>query len=197
MILAGEIRPGEALVEAALAKALLVSKTPVREALKALSGTGLVQMLPYKGATVRVVDRRLAREVFDVRAFMEPEAVRRSVANRWNFGGARAALDQAKSMSADRAREKLALINRRFHMALIAGCGNSLMLRVLGDLSDQAALVTVTGWRIHPTWPAEMVEHHEILRVAESGDADRAAELMREHITTFADRVIEGLPDAT
>ncbi|HLM87553.1 MAG TPA: GntR family transcriptional regulator, partial [Streptosporangiaceae bacterium] len=45
-ILAGELRPGQALVEADLAEVLGVSKTPVREALKTLAGAGLVTMNP-------------------------------------------------------------------------------------------------------------------------------------------------------
>ncbi|MDF2442698.1 MAG: hypothetical protein JWR01_901, partial [Subtercola sp.] len=53
-ILNGQFAPGEALVEAELAGRLGVSKTPVREALKTLEGTGLVVIRPYTGATVRV-----------------------------------------------------------------------------------------------------------------------------------------------
>jgi len=52
-ILTGELRPGQPLVETELAERLGVSKTPVREALKTLAGSGLVVMLPYKGTTVR------------------------------------------------------------------------------------------------------------------------------------------------
>ena len=52
-ILAGELRPGQPLVETDLAEVLGVSKTPVREALKTLAGAGLVTMNPYKGAAVR------------------------------------------------------------------------------------------------------------------------------------------------
>ena len=49
-ILTGELPPGRSLVEADLATALGVSKTPVREALKTLAGAGLVTMSPYRGA---------------------------------------------------------------------------------------------------------------------------------------------------
>ncbi len=56
-----------------------VSKTPVREALKTLAGTGLVVMSQYKGVTVRMVDADMAREVYDVRLLLEPEALRRTV----------------------------------------------------------------------------------------------------------------------
>jgi DNA-binding GntR family transcriptional regulator len=49
-ILAGQMRPGQSLVEADLAQRFGVSKTPVREALKTLAGSGLVTMSPYRGA---------------------------------------------------------------------------------------------------------------------------------------------------
>src|ERR1039457_6806115 len=71
-ILAGELRPGQGLVETELAHVLGVSKTPVREALKTLAGAGLVTMSPYKGAAVRNVDDNLARSVYDMRLLLAP-----------------------------------------------------------------------------------------------------------------------------
>jgi DNA-binding transcriptional regulator YhcF (GntR family) len=78
-ILAGELRPGQGLVEADLARRLGVSKTPVREALKTLAGAGLVTMSPYRGATVRAIDADTGRAIYDMRLLLEPEAVRRAV----------------------------------------------------------------------------------------------------------------------
>jgi DNA-binding GntR family transcriptional regulator len=193
-ILSGALRPGQALVESELAASLVVSKTPVREALKTLAGSGLVVMSPYKGAAVRIVDAELVRAVYEVRTLMEPEAVAAAVRRGADFGAARAALSDAEA-AADPVQ--LSLINRRFHRAMYAGCGNPLMVRILDDLRDQTALITVAGWGIRPTWTAEVVEHTAVLAAAEAGDADRAAELMRRHITTFADRVVEELPDGT
>lgn len=71
-ILTGGLRPGQALVEAELAARFGVSKTPVREALKTLAGSGLVVMNQYKGVTVRMVDADMARAVYDVRLLPEP-----------------------------------------------------------------------------------------------------------------------------
>jgi DNA-binding GntR family transcriptional regulator len=194
-ILSGAFRPGQALVEAELAASLMVSKTPVREALKTLSGSGLVRMSPYRGASVRMVDAELARAVYDVRALVEPEAVRRAVLATRDFSVARAAFTESMAAAADKDRPRMSLINRRFHRALYVSCGNNLMIKILDDLRDQTALITIAGWEIRPTWPAELMEHREILLAAEQGDADRAAELMRKHVTTFADHVIEGLSD--
>src|SRR5580704_1238520 len=73
-ILAGELKPGQALVETDLAELLGVSKTPVREALKTLAGAGLVTMSPYRGATVRAIDPASAAAIYDLRLLLEPEA---------------------------------------------------------------------------------------------------------------------------
>lgn len=194
-ILSGQLRPGQALVEAELAASLVVSKTPVREALKTLAGSGLVVMSPYKGAAVRVVDADLASAVYEVRTLMEPEALRRAVSINADFSEARAALTEATAALSTADQADMSLINRRFHRALYASCGNPLMIKILDDLRDQTALITVAGWGIQPTWEAELGEHQAVLVAAERGDADRAAELLRRHISTFADRVVKELTD--
>lgn len=188
-ILNGKLKPGQALVETDLAATLNVSKTPVREALKTLAGSGLVVMSPYKGAAVRTVDAEMAGSVYDVRMLMEPEALRRAVQLGASFDDAALALEDVS----DLARRSLA--NRRFHRALYAGCGNPLMIQILDGLRDQAALITVAGWGICPTWDDEAAEHRAILAAAVRGRGDIAAELLRRHIQTFADRVVEELPD--
>ena len=114
-ILAGELRPGQSLVEAELAQALGVSKTPVREALKTLAGAGLVTMSPYRGAAVRVIDGETAHAIYDMRLLLEPEAVRRAAAHGGDWDAARRALDRADAAS-DEAERSLA--NREFHRAL-------------------------------------------------------------------------------
>ncbi|WP_191300888.1 GntR family transcriptional regulator [Lentzea cavernae] len=188
-ILYGKLKPGQALVETDLAATLNVSKTPVREALKTLAGSGLVVMSPYKGAAVRTVDAEMARSVYDVRLLLEPEALRRAAALGADFAEARSALDDTE----DLARRNRA--NRRFHRALYAGCGNPLMVQILDGLRDQTALITAAGWGVSPTWEAEDAEHRAILVAAEEGFGDAAADLLRRHVQTFADRVAEELPD--
>jgi DNA-binding GntR family transcriptional regulator len=190
-ILAGELRPGQPLVETDLAEVLGVSKTPVREALKTLAGAGLVTMSPYKGAAVRVVDDEQARHVYDARLLLEPEAVARSVTRSHDWGPAHEALARADG-TADQAGRSLA--NRDFHRELYAGCGNPLLVRMLDDLRDQTALVSVAAWRqepgwLHPpSWEQEAAEHRSVLIAAEDGDAERAASLLRHHITSFVAR---------
>jgi DNA-binding GntR family transcriptional regulator len=192
-ILSGELRPGKPLVETDLAEVLGVSKTPVREALKTLAGAGLVTMSPYKGAVVRIVDDAEARQIYDVRLLLEPEALSRAAALK--RGGDWRAAHEALARS-DKAPDQAerSLANRDFHRELYAGCGNPLLVRMLDDLRDQTALVSVAAWRHEkpsvgtPSWEAEADEHRAVLRAAHDGDAARAAGLLREHISAFVQR---------
>jgi DNA-binding GntR family transcriptional regulator len=193
-ILAGELRPGQSLVETELAHRLGVSKTPVREALKTLTGAGLVTMSPYRGATVRTIDAGAAAALYDLRLLLEPEAVRRAVRGataqeRWPLAAAALAESAA---APDQARRSLA--NRDFHRALYLGCGNSLLVKVLDDLRDQTALVSERGWAQAPSWPQEAAEHQAILAAARAGNAEKAASLLREHIASFAARHFPARP---
>jgi DNA-binding GntR family transcriptional regulator len=184
-ILTGRLTPGQALVETELAAQFGVSKTPVREALKTLAGTGLVVMSQYKGVTVRRVDADMAREVYDVRLLLEPEALRRTVRRGAGLDSAREALERADEAT-DTAERSLA--NREFHRALYLPCGNPLLARMLDQVRDQAALVSAVAWAADPSWEREAEEHRAILRLALEGDADGAARALHAHIASFVRR---------
>ncbi|WP_307865260.1 GntR family transcriptional regulator [Streptomyces montanisoli] len=184
-ILTGELKPGQALVESDLAEQLGVSKTPVREALKTLAASGLVNMSPYKGAAVRAVDRTHARSVYDMRLLLEPAAAARSTAAGRVQEDAKAALDLADEAE-DTAERSLA--NRAFHRAMYAGCGNPLLVRSLDELRDQTALLSTAAWSTRPSWDLEAAEHRTILQAAEAGDVELVRDLMRSHIAAFVAR---------
>jgi DNA-binding GntR family transcriptional regulator len=206
-ILAGELRPGQSLVETELAQLLGVSKTPVREALKTLAGAGLVTMSPYRGATVRAIDPASAAAVYDLRLLLEPEAVRRAVqahaapADGMQADGMRAGAAGApdagpwvtaqtalavSDAATDQAQRSLA--NREFHRALYQACGNDLLVKTLDGLRDQTALVSALAWEQAASWQQEAAEHRAILAAARAGAAADAAALLRAHIAGFAAR---------
>lgn len=193
-ILNGELAPGDTLVESELATRLGVSKTPVREALKTLQGRGLVVIRPYVGASVRVLSEQDALDVYDLRALIEPEAVRRCVAAGTDLTAAEQALERATT-AADASHRSLA--NRDFHRALYAGCDNDLLVRSLDDLRDQTALVATASWARRPSWEREAAEHAAILAAARAGDPGETARLLREHIDGFIARQIRGTGPVT
>ncbi|MHC5261415.1 GntR family transcriptional regulator [Streptomyces sp. UC4497] len=187
-ILNGEFKPGTALVENVLAGEFGVSKTPVREALKALEGSGLVVIRPFAGTTVRELSEQDAMAVYDMRLLLEPEAVRRSVVAGSDFSDAAQALERA-ALAEDASTRSTA--NRDFHRGLYAGCGNPLLLRTLDGLRDQTALVSASSWARSPSWQEESREHAAVLECVRSGKADEAATLVRRHIEGFVARHLQ------
>lgn len=181
-ILSGALPAGRPLVEAELARKFGTSKTPVREALKALVGIGLVTISDYKGAIVRIVDEEMSRNVFDVRCLLEPAAVMRTVEKGFDVAAARRALEIAASADDEGERS---MANRDFHQLLYSGCGNPILVEMLDSLRDQTALISTNSWARTPSWDREAAEHDEILVSAESGDAKQTANLVFQHIQGF------------
>ncbi|MFC7340846.1 GntR family transcriptional regulator [Saccharopolyspora griseoalba] len=185
-ILAGELQPGETLVERRLSELLGVSKTPVREALIGMAHTGLVTVVPNKGITVRSLTLVDIRKVYEVRLLLEPWAARMTagsaeVADR--LQQAQEALNEAAGLLSAGDNHELSMANRRFHRALYSGCGNRLVVDQLDDLQDLTALGVVNLlWDRWPTWREEFVEHAEILAAVNDGNADEAENLVRKHI---------------
>ncbi|MHA6628831.1 GntR family transcriptional regulator [Pseudonocardia sichuanensis] len=192
-ILTQRLAPGRPLVEAELARELGVSKTPVREALKMLSLSGLVTFTPYKGASVRTVDEHLARSVYEVRILLEPEGLKRAVEAKSAFDRAAAVLGEAREAGVAGDRARLSLLNRTFHGLLYADCGNPVLIDILENLRDRAALISIVGWEKSPTWEEEWREHRKILGAALEGDAERAALLLRDHVQGFLDRTLAAM----
>ncbi|GAA5053162.1 GntR family transcriptional regulator [Nocardia callitridis] len=195
-ILTGRLSPGQQLVEEEIAETLGMSKTPVREALKALVGSGLVSLTRYKGAIVRELDAESASAIYDLRLLLEPEAVRRAVAKYTDVSAAAQALDRALAAGEAGDTAEMSLANRDFHRSLYLHCGNELLVDTLDGLKDQAALISVSGWRASGGWRVEAQEHRDILAAAESGSAIAAASALHNHISGFIERVIPHLGHA-
>ena len=193
-ILSGQLKPGETLVERRLAVQLGVSKTPVREALIALSTSGLVAVNPNRGVTVRRLTLDDIRKCYEVRLLLEPWAVSRvaRLDPLPNLADARLALDEAKLLLSADDHTQLSLANRRFHRAIYSLCDNEVVAEKLDDLQDLTALGAVNLlWEHWPTWRAEYAEHEEILAMVASGQAAAAERLMRRHIEQSVSRIEE------
>src|SRR5262245_30915962 len=70
------LRAGQHLVTQELAVRFGVSHTPIREALIAVAGMGIIDLLPNRGAIVRRVTARDVQEICQVRRVLECEATR-------------------------------------------------------------------------------------------------------------------------
>src|SRR5262245_8813272 len=78
-ILDGEFEEGETLVQDTLAEEYGVSRIPVREALRQLEACGLVSIETHRGAVVSGIPTEQIEELYDLRGFLETDALRRAI----------------------------------------------------------------------------------------------------------------------
>jgi DNA-binding GntR family transcriptional regulator len=191
-ILRGELAAGERIVEAVWAERLHVSKTPLREALRVLDRKGVVITHAYRGTVVRSIDQTAARHLFEVRLLNEPEAIVRAIPfhDEASLRLCEEALVEAHNSGAGQSGlADRSIANRRFHTLLYRPCENAHLRRILDEIQDQVAMISVAGWRRHATWVDEECEHAAILDAVKRKDAETARDLITKHISGFFARL--------
>ncbi len=183
MIIDGELAPGERLVEGQLAERLGVSRNPVREAIRSLEATGLVEVIPRKGAYVCMIDHEQVRLIQELRLVVEGYAISQASLRRTDEDLTRLQDCLTRGRAATEAGDTVAAAahHRDFHLAVEQAAGNPFLEQVINPLRQQTELVfsVVVDARGDITWG----EHEAIYEAVASGDADAALRLMREHIT--------------
>ncbi|MEZ7129847.1 GntR family transcriptional regulator [Nonomuraea sp. AD125B] len=181
LIVSGQLKPGQHLVESELADLLGVSRQPVREALQQLSGEGWVDLHPGQGAFVHVPTVEEADQLLAVRALLETEAARLAAQHAGEDGVKRLRDLCARGIAAVRADDVDAAVatNSELHALVTALSGN----KVLAELTSQVARrvrwyhTPVARQRGMASWE----EHTSLIDAIEAGDERRAAKVMREH----------------
>ncbi len=201
MILSGELRPGERLDEAELAARFKVSRTPVREALKALVATGLLELKSRQGVTVATISIPILLEMFQLMAALEGLCAR-SAARRAT-GAEKAAL-RAIHLRLVEALEtsdpnRFYAINQEFHDLLYEAAHTHFLAG-----QTRALRKRVSAYRRYVTYqPGRMAatigEHERILAALDRADADAAFNAASEHVNLLGDDMadfIASLPPA-
>jgi DNA-binding GntR family transcriptional regulator len=183
-ILEGELEPGTELAEVALSEQLGVSRGPIREAISRLAAEGLVNVRPRRGAVVRSLSKEEFLELYQVREALERMAVQLAVPRLTDTELKElAALNEV--MSASAAHDDIGGFfeaNVAFHSRLLEASGNSTLQEVYRQLLGQLGRYRLRSLTLRGNLQRSVSEHAAILRAAKRGDADRAAQLMAEHI---------------
>lgn len=182
MILDGELKPGQRLVEGHLAERLGVSRNPVREAMRSLEATGLIEVVPRRGAHVCAIDKCEVHHIQRIRTLVEGYAVEQAARRQdpESIGRILRCLEDGRAATERGDAVTAALCHRDFHIAVEEAAGIPFLHQVLDPLRQQTELVfsVVTDSRGDITWE----EHEDIYSAIASGDAARAREMSRRHI---------------
>ena len=199
MIAMGKLPPGQHLDETELASLFGVSRTPIREALIQLASMGLVDMRPRRGAYVATVNAGQLVEMFEVMA--EFEAMCGRMAARRMSKPEQLALKEAHQAcqeAADAAdADAYFYQNEIFHSLIYSGSHNSFLASQASNLHRRLRPYRRLQLRVRDRVNTSFHEHDEVVQAILAGDAERAALLLRAHITIQGERfadLIAALP---
>jgi len=183
-IVSGDISPGERLTEIALAEKFGISRTPVREALRRLEQDGLVERAA-RGLFVRERSPNEILEIYEVRILLEGAAARAAATRRTPLDVARLEqLHENMLKTEEGDAETMAAINRRFHELIWATSHNSTLIDLLSRLNSYLLRYRGTTLTHGDRWQTVLKDHEALVDAIRDGDADRAAKIAEEHMTS-------------
>jgi DNA-binding GntR family transcriptional regulator len=182
-ILAGDIPAGQKIQSGAIAKDLGISPVPVREALQALQGEGLVTIVGHRGAIAAPASAKELAELYQLREVLEPAAVLAvDLAHvQDSIESLTDAMERVDHALQQGDRDAFRVAHREFHFGIYACAGNGWMLRIIRGLYDNCERYrTAATWSRDPREAA--LEHRVMLDALCESRADDAAQLTLAHL---------------
>ncbi len=203
LILDGEYGPDERLIEEQLAERLGVSRTPIRQALTMLKSEGLVELIPNRGAVVCSFGVDEVWDIYDLRAVLEGHAARRAAARveAGELDRMRELADEMEGLcerefaGRDEEIRLLVALNNEFHGIILTASRNQRLERLLRRTVELPLVFKAFFWYGSHERMVSNHYHRQILKALESGDAERAEIVMREHVYEGRDFVIMALKE--
>lgn len=184
-IRSGRLAPGQRLVVADVTAMLGVSPGPVREAIRRLTGEGLVEITPHKGASVRSISIADVREIFELRQAIEGMAARLAAANigtdDWR-GRLTAVMEAMDVLATEEDAAGFLANNQAYHDLIYGVAGN-------GRLAALASQLILPLYQLRLPYRMEIsdlhhshADHRRISAAILDGDGDAAETAMRDHV---------------
>jgi len=204
-VLSGEVPIGTRLRQEALAEEFGVSRTPVREALRQLQSTGLVELLPNRGAIVRGPSARDIREAYEVRAELEglaAELAAERISDRdlLRLREAQALFRETVETLIERRARRPApwkdesvwvRANDLFHQTILDAAANARLRATIDDLhrSFPRDLTWAALSDSSPLLEENIEQHEAVLQAIEERDPAEARRRMVEHVRSAGELV--------
>ena len=177
----GVLPPGTQLKLTMLAEELGMSYTPLREALQTLASEGLIETRAHSSAVVLGFDIERARDVYALRAVLEPYAARMAC-TRASYDDISRLIELHEAHLAAVQEERVDLVpdlNRRFHMGLYEIADSALLMEFILKLWNGVPYQAIS---LSDRSAESAIEHAEIIAALRANDPDRVAQLVSAHI---------------
>ena len=193
MIADGTLQPGERVNEQALATQLGVGRNSAREALRALERTGLVRIIPNRGAEVRKVSLEAALDLYDIRAGIARTAGRLA-ATRLESEEEKRLLELMEEMEVtlnNRDGATYHQLNKAFHDHLMTITKNPRLIELNNTIEAELSLYLRKGVYTMAQMQLSHAEHFALVKALQKGKVTEAAECFESHILTGKQRMLD------
>ncbi|MEM9601589.1 MAG: GntR family transcriptional regulator [Pseudomonadota bacterium] len=187
----GLLRPGDQLEESELARKFDVSRTPVREAIRSLVESGLLETRSRKGAFVRTLSAKQVNDLFEVAAELEGLACRLA-AERLTDSAAgliQDGYDACSKAAVKNDATAYAAANLAFHRSIHEASSNDWLIEELSEIETRINPYRAMPYRMRNRLAQSIKEHEAIRSAIEEGDGVRAQDLMRSHMMIQGQRL--------
>ena len=191
MIIEGQLPAGVRIHEGQLGLQLGVSRTPLREALKVLATEGLVELIPSRGATVRKLTVKDAKDMLTVLSSLEALAGPMTCQNASDAEIQEVRRLHDEMLTYYKARDRLPYFKRNqlIHSYLISLSGNESLALVHDILQTRMKRIRFIGDQTDESWAAAVRDHEEMIAALEARDSERLSSAMVEHLAGTWERI--------
>ncbi|MFH1350657.1 MAG: GntR family transcriptional regulator [Pseudomonadota bacterium] len=183
-ILRGDIPAGSRMVESPIAKAMGISRTPVREAFLKLEREGLLMKLPRGSFVVVELTEKDIEDTFGIRAVLESYAARLATIRHREEDLSRLEkkINEFKDCLDRGKMENLPEINTEFHALLYEMSDNPMLMKIINQVGDRIYRFRKILLNSTVRAPISNEDHRKMLKAMKKRDADKVQSLVMEHV---------------
>lgn len=195
LILEGELKAGDRLVERELAEKLKISRTPIREALFRLESQGFVKTVPRKGVIVADISEKEIIEVFTILSSLEVLAAKLAVQKLDDNSKSKlaASIKKVEECLQERNYGDYSELHHELNHLLYSSAYNSKLYEILSGLSDYIRAFAKLGYKNEGRAEQSMKEHVEIMKAILNQEIEMAEYLTKIHIENSKKAYIEAI----
>ena len=180
MILDGRLPEGGRINEVRLAAHIGVSRTPLREALSRLVTEGALYDVPRRGFFVRPLTADEVREIYPIRAILDPAALRLAGVPPPATIARLRDLNRRLAQCTDPA--EAVRLDDELHLELVGGCPNRVLVELIEQFMWRTRRYELGLMRKRVNMASAIARHDQIIAALEKADLDMACELLEENM---------------
>lgn len=192
MVVDGILPAGDRINEVDVARQLDVSRTPLREALYRLTTDGFVENRPRQGFFVARLEPDDARQLYEIRAILDPAALEvAGIPDDRGLGRLEALNEEIEESQGE--VERTIDLDDAWHLELVSGCSNRVLLDLIRTFMLRTRPLERAYVRHHPAVGAMVAEHAEIVRRLRTGELDEAVAALRRNMSSGISPILRWL----